>query len=74
MYRSAWLAVGLFALPIAAEEPPAVTPDAEFLEFLGETAIEDDGFVKFVESDRFERELQQAEETPAAPKDDDDER
>jgi hypothetical protein len=30
--------------------------------------------MKFVESDRFERELQQAEETPAAPKDDDDER
>ena len=74
MYRSAWLAVGLFALPIAAEEPPAVTPDAEFLEFLGETAIEDDGFAKFVESDRFERQLQQTEETPAAPKDDDDER
>lgn len=74
MNLHAWLAVGLFALPAAAEEPSAATPDAEFLEFLGETVIEDDGFVKFVESGRFERELQQAEEMPPAPKDDDDER
>jgi len=74
MYRNAWLAAGLFALPVAAQEPRAVTPDAEFLEFLGETAIEDEEFVKFVESERFERELQKAEETRAAPKDDDDER
>jgi len=74
MYRNAWLAVGLFALPVAAEELPAATPDAEFLEFLGETAIEDEGFVKFVESGTFERELRKAEEAQAAPKDDDDER
>ena len=74
MYRNAWLAMGLFALPGAAEEPPAVTPDAEFLELLGETAIEDEEFVKFVESGGFERELRKAEATRAAPKDEDDER
>ncbi len=78
MRRSGWLVAGLFALPVAAAEPPAeppaVTPDAEFLELLGETADEDETFVKFVESGVFERELHKVEESQAAPKDDNDER
>lgn len=74
MRRKAWLAVGLLALPVAAAEPQAAEPDAEFLEFLGEIAGEDEEFVKYVESDKFERELRKVEEQQAAPKEDDDER
>lgn len=75
MRRSGWLAAGLFALPVmAAEPPPPAPPDAEFLEFLGETAGVDEDFAKYVESRNFERELRKAEEQPAAPKEDDDER
>jgi len=75
MRRNAWLAAGLLALPVAAAEPPAAAqPDAEFLEFLGETAGVDEEFEKYVESRNFERDLRKVEEQQAAPKDDDDER
>jgi hypothetical protein len=74
MNRRAFLAVGLLALPVAAAEPPAPVPDAEFLEFLGEAVEEDEEFVKYVESRMFERELGKAGEQQAAPKDGDDER
>jgi hypothetical protein len=74
MSRRVWLAAGLLALPAAAAEPPPAEPDAEFLEFLAETAEEDEEFVKYVESRNFERELRKVEEERAAPKDDDDER
>jgi hypothetical protein len=67
----AWLAAGLLTLPVAAAEPPPTEPDPEFLEFLGETAGEDEEFAKYVESLNFERELQKVEEQRAAAKDED---
>lgn len=69
MRRSVWLATGLLALPAVAAEPPPAEPDAEFLEFLAETAGEDEEFVEYVESRNFERELRRAEEQPAAAED-----
>ena len=76
MRRHGWLAAGLLALPAVAAEVPAALPDpdAAFLEFLGESAGEDEEFVKYMESVTFERELREAEEKQAAPKDDVDER
>ncbi len=71
MSRRVWLAAGLLALPVAAAEPPPAEPDAEFLEFLGETAGEDEEFAKYVESRKFERELRKVEEQRAAAKDED---
>jgi hypothetical protein len=75
MHRHGWLAAGLLVLPAVAAEPPrpASEPDAEFLEFLGESVEGDGEFVKYVESGTFERELHKAEEKQAAPKDGDDE-
>ena len=69
MKRRVWLAAGIFALPAVAAEPPP--PDPEFLEFLAETAGEDEGFAKFVESKQFERVLEKVEEQHAAAKDED---
>lgn len=71
-YR-AWLAAGLLTLPAAAAEapPPLPDPDPEFLEFLAETAGEDEEFVEFVESRKFERELQKIEEQHADAKGED---
>lgn len=71
MKRRAWLAAGLFALPAVAAEPPPPPPDPEFLEFLAETAGEDEEFANFVESKKFERELEKVEEQRAAAKDED---
>jgi hypothetical protein len=71
MTRSIWLAAVLLTLPAAAAEPPPAEPDPEFLEFLGETAGEDEEFAKYVESLNFERELQKVEEQRAAAKDED---
>ncbi len=71
MSRRIWLAAGLLALPAAAAEPPPTEPDAEFLEFLAETAAEDEEFVKYVESRKFERELRKVEEQRAAAKGED---
>ena len=69
MTRRAWIAAGLLALPAAAAEPPP--PDPEFLEFLAETAGEDEEFAKYVETKKFERELRKVEEQHAPAKDDD---
>jgi hypothetical protein len=76
MRRRGWLAAGLLALPAVAAEAPAPlpAPDAEFLEFLGESVAEDEEFVQYMESRAFESELRKAEEQQAAPKDGDDER
>lgn len=60
----------LIAWP-AASDPGPPPPDAEFLEFLGETAGEDEAFVKFMESHQAERALESAEQEAA--KEDDDE-
>jgi len=71
MNRRAFLAVGLLALPAAAAEPPPPPPDPEFLEFLAQTAGEDEEFVDFVESGKLERELREVEEQRAVPKGED---
>jgi len=71
MARRAWIAAGILALPAAAAEPPPPPPDPEFLEFLAETAGEDEEFAKYVESKNFDRELQKVEEQRAPAKDDD---
>jgi hypothetical protein len=71
MARRAWIAAGLLALPAAAAEPPPPSPDPEFLEFLAESAGEDEEFAKYVESKDFERELQKVE-TQRAPAEDED--
>jgi hypothetical protein len=72
MNRRAWLAAGLLALPAAAAEPPPQSdPDPEFLEFLAETAGEDEEFADYVESRNFERELQKVEEQRATDKGED---
>ncbi|MDH4259245.1 MAG: hypothetical protein OEW16_02965 [Gammaproteobacteria bacterium] len=68
MSRRAWIAAGLLALPAAAAEPP---PDPEFLEFLAETADEDQQFAEYVESRKFESELRKVEEERAAGKGED---
>jgi hypothetical protein len=73
MRRGVWLAAGLLVLPAVAEEPASAAPDAALLEFLAETAGEDEAFVEFVESDQFDGELRQVEEQRAAPKDGDNE-
>ncbi len=66
MDRRAWLAAALLALPVPAAEPE---PDPDFLEFLAETAGEDEEFAEYVESRKFERELRKVEEERAARKD-----
>jgi len=72
MNRRAWLAAGLLALPAAAAEPPPQPdPDTEFLEFLAETAGEDEEFADYVESRNFERELRKVEEQRADAKGED---
>lgn len=68
MDRRAWLAAALLALPVPAAEPE---PDPDFLEFLAETAGEDEEFAEYVESRKFERELRKVEEERAARKDED---
>lgn len=72
MPRAHCLVVCLLAWPAAAGEPPAPQPDAEFLEFLGEMADEDEEFVRFMESGEAERALSRAEAKDA--KEDDDEK
>lgn len=76
MRRGEWLTACLLALPAAAEDvtQPAPPADAEFLEFLAQTAGEDEDFVKYVETRRFERELQRIEKERAAAKDDEHEK
>jgi hypothetical protein len=71
MNRSAWIAAGLLALPATAAESPPADPDPEFLEFLAETAGEDEEFVEYVESRKFERELRKVEEQHATAKGED---
>ena len=61
----------LLAGPALAAGPPPEPPDAEFLEFLGETAGEDEEFVRFMESVEAERALKRA--AKEAPKEEDDE-
>jgi hypothetical protein len=51
----------LLAWPVVAEEPLSLQPDAEFLEFLGETADEDEEFVFYMESVEAERAVNRAE-------------
>ena len=70
MKRCAWFAAGFLALPAVAAEPPP-PPDPEFLEFLAESAGEDEEFARFVETQKFERELEKVEEQRAAAKDED---
>lgn len=70
MPHRAWIAAGLLALPAAAAEPPP-PPDPEFLEFLAESAGEDEEFAKYVESSKFERELQKVEKQRAPAEDED---
>ena len=71
MRRTEFLTALLLAGPALAADPPPEPPDAEFLEFLGETAGEDEDFVQFMESLEAERALKRAEEK--APKEDDNE-
>jgi hypothetical protein len=71
MRRPAFLTALLLAGPALAADPAPEPPDAEFLEFLGETAGEDEDFVRFMESVEAERALKRAEEE--SPKEDDDE-
>jgi hypothetical protein len=71
MRRRVLLAAGLLALPAAVAEPPPAETDPEFLEFLAETAGEDEEFVKYVESRKFERELRKVEEQRAVAKGED---
>jgi hypothetical protein len=71
MRRRKLLTVLLLAGPALAADLPPEPPDAEFLEFLGETAGEDEDFVRFMESIEAERALKRAEEK--APKEGDDE-
>lgn len=73
MRRKAWLAASLCVLPAFAEELSG-QPDPEFLEFLAETAGEDEAFADYVESRNFERELRKAGEEWAVPEGNDDER
>lgn len=72
MRRGHWLTACLLAFPAAAEDvtEPAPPADAEFLEFLAETAGEEEDFVNYVETRRFERELKQVEKARAAAEDD----
>lgn len=62
MRRPGFLSALLLAWPALAADPPPEPPDAEFLEFLGETAGEDEDFVLFMESVAAERALKRAEE------------
>lgn len=75
--RRGWLTACVLAFPAAAQDvtdPPPPPADAEFLEFLAETAGEDEDFVQYVETRRFERELKRIEKERAAAKDDDHEK
>jgi hypothetical protein len=71
MRRRDLLTAILLAGPALAADPPPEPPDAELLEFLGETAGEDEDFVRFMESAEAERALKRA--AKEAPKEDDDE-
>lgn len=71
MRRPEFLTALMLAGPALAADMPPEPPDAEFLEFLGETAGEDEDFVRFMESVEAERAVKRAEEK--APKEDDDE-
>ena len=71
MRRPGFLTALLLAGPAQAADPPPEPPDAAFLEFLGETADEDEDFVSFMESVAAERALKRAEEE--ASKEDHDE-
>jgi hypothetical protein len=71
MRRPEFLTAFLLAWPALAADPPPEPPDAEFLEFLGETGGENEDFVRFMESVEAERALKRAAEK--APKEDDDE-
>ena len=71
MRRPAILSTLLLAWPALAADPPTEPLDAEFLEFLGEMADEDEDFVLFLQSAVAERALQRAEKD--ASKEDDDE-
>jgi hypothetical protein len=71
MHRPEFLTALLLAGPALAADAPPEPPDAEFLEFLGETAGENEDFVQFMESVEAERALKRAEEKTS--KEDDDE-
>lgn len=71
MRRPALLSTVLLAWPASAGDSPPAPPDAEFLEFLGEMAGEDEDFVLFLQSAEAERALKRAEKE--ASKEDDDE-
>jgi hypothetical protein len=70
MRRPAFLATFLLAWPAMAGDSPPEPPDAEFLEFLGEMAGEDDDFVSFLQSDAVERALKRAESEASKEGDD----
>ena len=71
MRRPEFLTALLIAGSALAADPPPEPPDAEFLEFLGETAGEDEDFLRFMESVEAKRALKRAENE--TPKEDDDE-
>ncbi len=71
MRRLFVMAACVLAWPAAGAPPPDDKPDAEFLEFLGEIADEDEEFIRYMESRKGERELKRAEKEAA--KEDDDE-
>ncbi len=70
MRRTGYIAACLLAWPAAAADPPPEQPDAEFLEFLAETAGEDEEFILFMESRQADRELKRAEEVASKEEDD----
>lgn len=74
MRRATILAVLAIAAPAAAEDPPPAPPDPELLEFLGELAGEDLGFVEFMAARAERRAARDAGAGEAeVPKEDEDE-
>jgi hypothetical protein len=68
--RRAVLSALVLAWPAAADEPPPAPPDAELLEFLGETEGVDEDLVLFMRTPEAERELKRAQEEAAKEEDD----
>jgi hypothetical protein len=71
MRRHSLVAALALAGPAAAVDPPPGPPDAELLEFLGESAGVDHELVQFMVSREAERALEEAAKKD--PKEDDDE-
>jgi hypothetical protein len=60
----------VLAWPAAVADPPPDVPDAEFLEFLGETAGLDPEIVRFMESREAKRAVKDAAEEKPEEEDD----